>query len=344
MSSSAQCRANMRWCCLLCLAFALLSHGQASPAPAAQALPTVATINSTEYVDFARWLSGRGLSLTWARSKEDFYATSKNTTLSFKLNSRRVEMNGLALWLSHAATHRNGTLLIARLDVTTLFAPLLFPPRNSTLGRGAIKTIALDAGHGGRDPGNQEGVHQEKYHTLLLAREVRKKLQANGLKVVMIRNSDRYVDLKERPAIAKRGRADLFVSLHFNGTSGNGNGTRGAEVFCLTPAGATSTNVRGDVGSVSALPGNRFNDFNILLATQTQRALVRQAGLEDRGVRRARWAVLRDTAMPAILVEAGFMSDPTEARKIYSDSHRKLLAQAITDGILAYKRIVERKG
>lgn len=334
----------MRWCCLLFWVIFLLGHSQASPVPATPTPSTVATINNTEYVDFPRWLASRGTSLSWARTKEVFYATSKSTTLSFKIDSRRMEMNGLALWLSHAASHKNGTLLISRLDVTTLFTPLLFPTRNATFGRGTIKTVALDAGHGGRDPGNQEGVHQEKYHTLLLAREVRKRLMSNGLKVVMVRNSDRYVDLKERPMIAKRGGADLFISLHFNGTSGNGNGTRGAEVFCLTPAGATSTNVRGDVGSLNALPGNRYNDLNVLLASHVQRALVKQAGLEDRGVRRARWAVLRDTSMPGILVEAGFMSDPAEARKIYSDAHRKLLAQTITDGILAYKRTVERKG
>ena len=81
---------------------------------------------------------------------------------------------------------------------------------------------------------------------------------------------------------------------------------------------------------------------NALLAFQLQKSLVNNLDVEDLGVRRARWIVLRQAEMPAALIEGGYLSDPQEARKIYSPSYRKQLAQAILDGVLAYKRLVER--
>jgi N-acetylmuramoyl-L-alanine amidase len=78
-----------------------------------------------------------------------------------------------------------------------------------------------------------------------------------------------------------------------------------------------------------------------LLAYQMQKALVRSLPVEDRGVRRARFAVLRDAAMPAVLVEAGFLSHPAEGRKLIDSSYRRQIARAIVQGILAYKRQVE---
>lgn len=109
----------------------------------------------------------------------------------------------------------------------------------------------------------------------------------------------------------------------------------------MTPARASSTNTRG-AGESGAAPGNRLDSKNMLLAYQVQRAMVRNLGAEDRGVRRARFAVLRYAEMPAVLVEAGFMTHPGESQKIYSSAYRKQLAQAITSAVLAYQKAVER--
>ncbi|HQH03701.1 MAG TPA: N-acetylmuramoyl-L-alanine amidase, partial [Verrucomicrobiota bacterium] len=88
--------------------------------------------------------------------------------------------------------------------------------------------------------------------------------------------------------------------------------------------------------------GNRNNSRNLFLAYQVQAALVRNLATEDRGVRRARFAVLRDAAMPAVLIEAGFMSHPVEGRKILTAAYRQQIARAIVEGLLAYKKAVER--
>jgi N-acetylmuramoyl-L-alanine amidase len=162
------------------------------------------------------------------------------------------------------------------------------------------------------------------------------------LKVTLTRTTDTFVELPTRPDLARRRKADLFVSLHFNSTESSRNSVQGAEVYCLTPAGASSTNARGEGGGAGWFPGNRYNDKNMFLAYQVQKALTKSLAVEDRGVRRARWAVLRDAVMPALLIEAGFMSHPVEGRKIFDASYRRQMAKAIVDGVLAYKRVVEQ--
>jgi N-acetylmuramoyl-L-alanine amidase len=235
---------------------------------------------------------------------------------------------------------RNGSAFISLLDLRTMIQPVLFPPQ---LPAGTkIKTICLDPGHGGKDPGYEVSRKQEKVLTLLLAKELRGLLNKAGVNVVLTRTTDSFVERPNRPEIAKRSRADLFVSLHYNSAGGTGIVARGVETYCLTPPRAQSTNARGDLDETRAVLGNLQDARNALLAYQIQKALVQKLSLEDRGVRRARWTVLQTATMPAILVECGFMSDPAEAGKIYDPAFRKRAAQAIVDGLMAYKRNVER--
>jgi len=207
-----------------------------------------------------------------------------------------------------------------------------------------VGLIALDPGHGGKDKGYETAKYQEKAHTLLLARRLRFLLEAAGLKVVLTRSTDTYVELEDRVAAAKRQRADLFVSLHYNSSGRGRAGAKGVECYCLTPAGATSTNVRpDDRASTRACTGNAQNSRNMLLAYLIQKAMVTSLDVEDRGIRRARFAVLRDATMPAVLIEGGFMSAPDERRQLVGLERRHDLAQAIADGLLDYKRLVERQ-
>ena len=172
---------------------------------------------------------------------------------------------------------------------------------------------------------------------------MREQLKQAGFKVILTRSTDTFVELPARPELAKRRGADLFVSLHFNATDIGRNEVRGAESYCLTPAGAFSTNARGEGGG-GWLTGNRHNEQNLLLAYQIQKSLVGNLSVEDHGVKRARFAVLRDAVMPAALIEAGFMSHPAEGRKIFDPAYRRAVARAILEGILAYRRLVERAG
>jgi N-acetylmuramoyl-L-alanine amidase len=300
-------------------------------------------LNGSEYLRLDEWGRARGLTLTWRTPLREFRLTGKTTTLGFAVDSRKVSLNGVSVWLSFPIALNHGLVWIATKDLHSALNPVLFPARSKS-GRG-LKTICLDPGHGGRDAGRHEGARQEKHYTLLLAQELRAALVKAGFSVMLTRTTDTEVDLEDRPAIARRRGADLFLSLHFNAFEGPGASTvKGVETYCLTPPYASSTNTRGQGASTGACLGNRFDASNMLLAYHLQRALVRQAGLEDRGVKRARFAVLRDAPMPAALIEAGFMSHRDEARRIYDAAHRRTLASAIVEGVLAYKRQTEPKG
>jgi N-acetylmuramoyl-L-alanine amidase len=297
-------------------------------------------INDIEYVNLERWSESKDFKFAWACKEEDIWVTNRWAKMSFKPTGRKVVINGVSVWLSHQVAVHGNACFLSQIDIKTALMPILFP--KSPPKPGKIKCIMLDPGHGGRDPGNQDRVQKEKQYTLLLANEIRKKMSKSKVKVVLTRSEDAYIDLDQRPAIAKRQKADLFVSLHFNAVNGNGNGIRGVEVYCMPPPGARATGESADSSDAKSWQGNANDERNIYLAFQIQKAMVKGLGAEDRGVRRARWAVLRPAAMPAVLVEGGFMSDPEEGGKIYTSQYRRELAQAVVDGILAYKRWLER--
>ena len=316
--------------------------GQLSGAWAQSALSKLPRVEAFghEYVRLEDWAGANNCQLKWLVKGQDLQLASRSATLTFTVDSRRMMLNGMNLWLSVPVAARNGSALIAPVDLTTAIYPVLFPPRNT--GSARVTTICLDPGHGGKDPGNRDGKQQEKRHTLLLAQDMKELLAKEGLKVKMTRDSDAFIELPTRPELARLAKADLFVSLHFNAADGNGGGARGVETYCLTPPRQSSTNARGEGGGTGAFPGNFYDRKNMLLAYQVQKALVKELPVEDRGVRRARWAVLRSAEMPAVLIEAGFMSHPAEAKKIYDPAFRRQLAQAIVNGVIAYKRMVEQ--
>jgi N-acetylmuramoyl-L-alanine amidase len=133
----------------------------------------------------------------------------------------------------------------------------------------------------------------------------------------------------------------LFISLHWNATTVGKNDVKGVQTYCLTPAGAASSNSGDDVSDVEAKPGNRNDRQNLLLAYDLQRALTHDLDADDHGVRRARFAVLCDAPMPAVLIEGGYMSHPVESRQIYDAGYRRRMAAAIVAGVQAYKHQVE---
>jgi len=304
---------------------------------AAQAAEAV-TIAGTPHVRLADWAREKGLTVNWVRPDKVLQLGRSGVRMVLNVNSREAEVNSVRVWLLFPAIQYQGRMYLSQLDVKTTLEPLLSPPRQASGAR--IRTICLDPGHGGADPGHQTGSRQEKACTLLLAEELRQQLVQAGFRVTLTRTRDTAVDLSARTKLANSRKADLFLSLHFNGTDGGRDSVQGTEVYCLTPAGASSTNARGNGGDTRATAGNAMDAKNLLLAYHVQKALVQGLRAEDRGVRRARFAVLREAAMPAALIEAGFMSHPVEGRKILSASHRRAIAKAIVSGVQAYRRAV----
>ncbi|MEP6662596.1 MAG: N-acetylmuramoyl-L-alanine amidase, partial [Verrucomicrobiota bacterium] len=272
----------------------------------------------------------------WMVKDKQLRATNVNSRIYFEMDSLKAQFNGLSVSLSRPVVLRNGTVFISTVDLEATLHPLLFPKK---MARGeTIKTICLDAGHGGSDPGKIDGRMQEKRYALLLAEEVERLLKLAGFKVVQTRERDEYVEREDRPKIANQKKADLFISLHFN--AADNKSVQGTEIYCLTPEGTISSN---GGNSARAYRGHDQNSQNILLAYQMQKSLLRNVKTEDRGVKRAQFEVLLSLKMPGILIEGGYMTSPIESKRIYDSAYRKKLALAIVDGILSYKKIVERK-
>jgi len=323
--------------CLVCWLALLLGVVAPGRVPAA----TYTTrIRDQHYVRLTEWARWQGLEVRWLQRGETLQLTKSGVRLQLRLDSREAGFNGVQVWLLFPLANRNGEAYLSQLDIDSTFLPLLRPPRNEH-GR-KVRTICLDAGHGGKDPGNRVAGREEKEYTLRLTLEVREQLRQAGFKVVLTRAGDSYPELSDRPAIARRAGADLFLSLHFNATERARADVSGSEVYALTPAGAASTNSRGEGAASGAFPGNRTDEKNLLLAYHLQKSLVGELRSQDRGVRRARFEVLREATMPAALVEAGFLSHPAEGRKIFSADYRRRMAKAIVDGIRAYREMVER--
>lgn len=303
-------------------------------ARAAAPWPDRITHLGRDWYDLKAWAATQQLVLSWKARTRVLILTNRTTRLALAVDSQQAVLNGVKVWLTQPVTARNAGWLIAVLDAEEVLHPLLRPPPRTPR---PLRTLVLDPGHGGRDPGHQAGALQEKRLTLLLSQQLRTKLRAAGYRVVMTRQRDVYLELPERPARANREKADLFISLHFNAASDPA--IRGAEVFCLTPNGAASTHAPRTEVLKETLPGHRDGARSLGLAYQVQKALIERAGLADRGVKHARFAVLRDLTMPGILVEAGFLSAPEEARKIADPKFREQLAEAIVAGIEQYRRL-----
>jgi N-acetylmuramoyl-L-alanine amidase len=311
----------------LCLAFV------ATPAHAA-------FINGQTYVPLADWADANGLNTSWLRRGDIVQAANRATRLIFDVNSHDAEINGVHVALSFPVANDHGNALIAQSDLDNTVRPLLYPARY--LDQKRITTICLDPGHGGKDSGNRVGgffSHNEKTYTLLLAQELYDQLRHAGFKVILTRARDTYVDLPARPALANRFRADLFVSLHFNATQAGKNEVAGPETYCITPVGAASSNAQGEGADHGATTANRVEKKSLLFAYQIQKALVQNLGVNDRSVRRARFAVLCDAQMPAILIEGGYMTNPAESKRIYDATWRRQMASAIVRGILNYQKL-----
>ena len=297
---------------------------------------SAAFINGRSYTALGDWAAANGLRPGRAGRGDVFVATNRNTRLVFEKDSHTAAINGVNVALSFPVAVDKGEFLIAQLDLTKTVEPLVFSPRIS--GR-KISTICLDPGHGGKDSGNHTGWHYEKTATLALAGELRDQLKAAGFNVILTRTKDKFVELAERPDLANRQHADLFVSLHFNATESGQGEVRGSETYCITPVGASSSNAEGRGANSGATMANGVERKSLVLAYQVQKSLVRNLGAEDRSVRRARFAVLRDAEMPAILVESGYMTHPVEGKKIFDAAYRKQIAAAIVKGILSYQKL-----
>jgi N-acetylmuramoyl-L-alanine amidase len=296
-------------------------------------LETVAK-GGERYVSLQKWARAKDFKVVWDGNSKEVRVTNNWANLGFTINSKRASLNGLELWLCSPVLANGSMLYLGERDVFKTIHPILYPQKTGK----KVRTIVVAAGHGGKDPGYQLDAQQEKKYSLLMAKTLKETLESAGFTVVMTRSSDIFVEVEEQAEIANRAKADLFIAVHYN--SAPVVEAKGVETYSLTPAEAISTN--GGT-PMQKSPGHKNDLLNILLAQQVHKSLLQNTDFADRGMRRAGFMMLRDIKMPGILIEGGFLSNPFDAQKIYHPVYRRKVARAITDGVLAYTRLVERK-
>jgi len=269
--------------------------------------------------------------------------TSQWTHLSFNKGSRKLQANNTLIWLHEPlGLVRKWHPALSLIDLNTLIDPLL-RPEEYLLNEGT-KNIVLDPGHGGKDTGCQgKNGTKEKDLVLDIARQVRRILVNAGHRVYMTRDKDRYLTLSDRMKKAKKYKADLFVSIHLNATANRQ--AQGTETFILTAAGHHSTNEqKPSRKKPPAETGNRYDAPNAILGYYIHKNMIHNTpGLTtDRGLKRARFYVLRNAPAPAALIECGFLSNAKEERQFKTKKHCKKTANAIAEGIMDYINAINR--
>ncbi len=249
------------------------------------------------------------------------------------------------------------------LDFQRQGAPAGAPPSGGA-GPEPIQTIMIDPGHGGHDAGamGPSGL-QEKELTLDIARRVAALLQEElGVRVVLTRPKDQFIGLRERTALANRERADLFLSIHVNAAP-DGAAT-GTETYFLSneatdgaarrAAEYENRLIAGDAGGRGGsadvlrsilwdLAQSDFQQESSRVAEAIQNSLDRALRRPSRGVKQAPFYVLGGAAMPAVLVEIGFISNPQEEQRLRDDGYRDRIARALVAGVAAYKRSYDQR-
>ena len=223
--------------------------------------------------------------------------------------------------------------------------------------RQGVHTIVIDPGHGGAETGakSASGVH-EKELTLILAKALRRKLLNRlPVEVVLTREGDEELALPTRTAIANQNKADLFISLHLN--SSYGSKAHGAETYILSTEAsdsqaAASAAAENAAGAAAGGGVDPLYDLQLILwdlsqshylaeslrfATLVQEELNQALKLRDRGVKQAPFQVLQGAAMPAVLVELGFLSNPAEDARLQDPEYRSQLVDSLVRAIIRYK-------
>ncbi|MCE0499633.1 MAG: N-acetylmuramoyl-L-alanine amidase [Methylacidiphilales bacterium] len=297
-----------------------------------------ATVNGRDYVTLRSFCTFYGF---YYEVPGGDYFTSRSTahSLRFKLGNSDIYIDGVHYVLSLPIESGDHDWLVSRMDVIKLFDPILRPTEASD--RHTIRGVVIDPGHGGTDNGAASSLGYEKTYTLETAFILEGILRAAGLKTVLTRRTDVFVDLYERAHIASLYPDYAFVSIHYNSATPEAHGL---ETYCLAPRGAASSSSaylsRADIYK---LPGNDTDALNILLASCVHSEIIRLNPGDpsaDRGVKRARFVVIKQNILPAILVEGGFVSNHMEARRIDREDYRQRLAEAIARGIIRFVNVM----
>ena len=264
--------------------------------------------------------------VTWFRSP--------TLAMRWEVDTQVLVVNDTKFILSSPVLKRDGDVLVSRTDLVKWIDPLLRPQH---LGEAEdFDTVVIDPGHGGLDNGTRGRLGEEKAYALDLGLRLRDELVRRGLRVVMTRQTDVAVPKSMRGELATEVGRSVLVSLHFN--QNQSADVSGLETYAMTPVGLPSSNdSRPGPEAAFGFDGNLRENASLALAAAVHSQILHRCGPADRGVRRARFAVLKDAERAGLLVEGGYLSNLAENTRIHMPEYRARMAGAIAEGIFQYR-------
>lgn len=257
--------------------------------------------------------------------------------MTWKIGSQSIYVNNVKFNLSFPVVANGSMAMISTVDLAKLVDPVVRP---SYIKKPIdFDTVVIDAGHGAHDSGAVGPYGREKDYALDMAQRLSRSLQQRGFKTLLTRDSDVFLTLSQRVAIANRQKNAIFISLHFN--SSGSRDANGIETYALAPQGTRSTN--GGSPWNSLLSGNLRDAENIALATAVHAHVIHELRSVDRGIKRARFNVLRGINKPAILFEGGFVTNRAEGQLIDDPAHRQRIADSIASAVVKFRTAVSTK-
>lgn len=323
------------------------------------------TFHNTRYIPVLRFCDYYDLDWDWDLISERIEIKKGRNKVVLKPHSNLALINNKPKELTHPVEYKDGAAYIP-VKTAVFMSEKVFgleekPRPVSKMYR--IKTVVIDPGHGGKDPGaiSKYGT-REKDIVLDVSKRLKSALEKEGVEVILTRDKDVFIPLGKRAEIANNKKADIFISVHANASKHSR--TKGFEVYYLSEATddnaralatAENASLKFEEEKLSDKKSASFANPTVcdLVLTENRRQS-KELGyyicsvasdsleMEKRGVKGARFVVLKGAVMPAILIEIGFLTNRREEANLKSTSFRQRIAEAIARSVLAYKREYER--
>jgi N-acetylmuramoyl-L-alanine amidase len=293
---------------------------------------TVIRQNGRDYVTFSNVAHFYQFT-EYTRVSHTVSLRKERTDIRTQAGTSDLYINGVRFFTDFPILASGTDEMISAMDVSKIIEPIIRPNRVKNAHK--IETVVLDPGHGGVDSGASNRWGPEKSFALDVAQNTRLQLMHAGYKVEMTRATDKSVSLEDRVAVANRFPNSVFVSIHFN-MSGS---AEGLESYSLAPAGVASNAAKSNEVSVADThwcAGNGQDEQNVALAAAVHATVLSRLTMYDRGVKHARFHVLRNVKVPAVLIECGFLSNVAEGQRIATSQFRQQVGMAIAQGIQNY--------
>lgn len=342
-------------CCLLLLTFL----AGCVTVPARNVLPAY-SINGVPYLSLAALCQQKGISWDYDTFTRTVTLTKDSHKIDLMAGEALIVVDGISRHLQHPVDIYQGAIVVpskfkeqildslsGKTAVTVKKPPVIWQ----------IRKVVIDPGHGGNDPGavGKSGL-KEKDVNLDIARRLAKILKEDGIDVTLTRSTDVFIPLSQRSKIANNTKADLFISIHSN--ANRVRSLNGFEVYYVSPnvgdlrrALSAAENSRLDLDNQSFLSSSldlkttlwdMIYTYNraeaIKLAADICKVITDDLNTRVIGVKHAAFQVLKETQMPAILIETGFLSNANEERLLKNSSYRQQIAEAIERGIVHYTK------